>query len=315
MTVRFGIAGPGRIARRMAEVMAACGEAQLYGVASRTLARAEEFGKEFGAVRAYGSYEEMFRDPDIDAVYLAVPNSLHVPLAMQAMSCGKAVLCEKPFATTRQEALTAVEYARSHGVLLVEAMWTRWLPAIAKVKQWLLEGKIGVPSVIDASFSFCSPVSLEEHRYHPDMGGGALLDVGCYCADLMLNLAGERPEKVTGVLKTGVTGVDEMGCLAMLFPGGMVAHGDFGMRARTSREAWVFGTEGKIRMHDFWGCREAVCFDGNNRETERFEDPEPNGFVYELREFCALLAEGKTESRYRPLADTLLCAGILDRLR
>lgn len=315
MKIRFGIAGLGRIARRMASAMAGCEEAELYGAASRSLARAEEFGKEFGAVKAYGSYEEMFRDPDIDAVYLAVPNSLHVPLAMQAMANGKAVLCEKPFAPTREEALPAVEYARSHGILLVEAMWTRWLPAIAKVKEWMQEGRIGTPSVISASFSFYSSVDLEEHRYHPEMGGGALLDVGCYCADLMLNLAGEQPEQVSGVLKMGSTGVDELGCLAMRFPGGIVAHGDFGIRAQTSREAWVFGTKGKIRMQDFWGCREAVCYDSEGRELHWFEDGEENGFIYELREFCERFKNGDTESRYRTLEDTLLCAGVLDSLR
>ena len=315
MKIRFGIAGLGRIARRMVSAMASCEEAELYGVASRSLERAQAFQQEYGAVKAYGSYEEMFQDPDIDAVYLAVPNSLHVPLAMQAMAQGKAVLCEKPFAPTREEALPAVEYARDHGVLLVEAMWTRWLPAIAKVKEWMAEGKIGMPSVLSASFSFYSSVDLEEHRYHPEMGGGALLDVGCYCADLMLNLAGEQPEQVTGVLKIGSTGVDELGCLTMRFPNGMVAHGDFGIRAQTSPEAWVFGTEGKILMESFWGCRKAVCYDSEGREIDRFEDPEENGFVYELREFCQLLAEGKTESRYRSLEDTLLCAQTLDCLR
>ena len=104
MKIRFGIAGLGRIARRMVSAMASCEEAELYGVASRSLERAQAFQQEYGAVKAYGSYEEMFQDPDIDAVYLAVPNSLHVPLAMQAMAQGKAVLCEKPFAPTREEA-------------------------------------------------------------------------------------------------------------------------------------------------------------------------------------------------------------------
>lgn len=313
--IRFGIAGLGRIARKMAQAMASCEEAMLYGVASRSLERAENFRKEYEAVKAYGSYEEMFSDPEIDAIYLAVPNSLHVPLAMQAMEKGKAVLCEKPFAPTPKEMLPALEYAQSHGILLVEAMWTRWLPAINKVKEWMHQGKIGTPSVISASFSFYSQVDLQEHRYHPEMGGGALLDVGCYCADLMLNLAGQKPEQVTGVLKTGETGVDELGCLAMRFPDGIVAHGDFGIRAQTSREAWVFGTEGKIRMQDFWGCREAVCYDSEGNEICRFEDEEENGFVYELREFCTLLKNKETQSHYRPLEDTLLCAQVLDSLR
>ena len=315
MKVKFGIAGPGVIARKMAQAICLCEEAELFAVASRDIERARAFCEEYGGQCAYGSYEEMFCDPQIDAVYIALPNGLHASVAIQAMKHGKAVLCEKPFAPSRAEAEEAVRYAKEHNILVVVAMWTRWLPVVQKAKEWVHAGKIGNPAFMNASNSFYSQVNPQAHRYQPQMGGGALMDVGCYCVDNMMYIADEKPDIISGALKIGETGVDELGCLALRFPSGFLAHGAFGIRAEVSTDGWIYGTEGKILMKNFWACREAICYDAQGNEIDHYVDDQENGFVYELREFCSLFRNGGKQSCYMSLDDTLACAEVMDTIR
>ena len=155
MTVRFGILGAGNIARKLAAAVGACEEAELAAVAARDLSRAESFCRENGGRKAYGSYDELLNDPEIDVVYIALPNKLHMPYAIQAMEHGKAVLSEKPFAATRAEAVEGVEAARRTGALFMEAMWTRWLPPVQQAKRWLDEGRIGKPLLADLRLHLC----------------------------------------------------------------------------------------------------------------------------------------------------------------
>ena len=315
MTVRFGILGAGNIARKLAAAVGACEEAELAAVAARDLSRAEAFCRENGGRKAYGSYDELLNDPEIDAVYIALPNKLHLPYAIQAMEHGKAVLSEKPFAATRAEAAEGVEAARRTGALFMEAMWTRWLPPVQQAKRWLDEGRIGKPLLADLAFTFAGEATRRDPRYHPELDGGSLMDVGCYCLSTIQYFAGERPAKVCGVLKTGALGVDEVGTGSLLFPSGLVASIGFGMQVRSNGDFWIYGEKGKILLREFWGCRDARCYDADGNEMDRCTDEETNGFVYEVRELCRLLREGKKESPFMTWQDTIDVAESIERLR
>lgn len=315
MSVKFGIIGPGNIARKMADAINKSDCATLFAVASRNLEKAKSFCKTYQCDLAYGDYDEMLADPDIDAVYIALPNGLHMEMALKAMKQHKAVLCEKPFAPSYDSAKEAVDYAGKNNILFVEGMWTRWLPAVSKVKEWISDGKIGKVRLITASFGFYSEGDLSNHRFNPQLHGGALMDVGCYCVDTILYLVGEKPKTTSGILDYGVTGVDVTGVMSMSFPSGVLAHGDFSIKTPTDDDLWIYGEKGKILLKHFWRCREAVCFNQSGEVTDTFADSEENGFVYELKEFCDLYRKGNNQSVYMSWADTLLCAENFDKIR
>src|SRR5688572_13142856 len=177
--VRWGILSTGKIARAFAEALKDTGSAVLAGVGSRTLGSAQAFAAEFGGT-PYGSYEALAAAPDIDAIYIGTPHTLHAANAMLALEGGKAVLCEKPFTINRREAAQVVALARQRKLFLMEAMWTRFLPAFDEARRILDSGEIGQPRQVVADFGFFASVAPEHRLVNPELGGGALLDLGIY---------------------------------------------------------------------------------------------------------------------------------------
>jgi D-xylose 1-dehydrogenase (NADP+, D-xylono-1,5-lactone-forming) len=225
-------------------------------VASRNQARAEAYAREHGIERAFGSYEALLADPDIDAVYVSLPNSLHVEWSIRALEAGKHVLCEKPLDRRPDEVERAFEAAARSGRILMEAFMYRHNPQTAKLRELVGAGAIGQLGVVRSAFSF-SLGDPDNVRLAADLDGGALMDVGCYCVSGSRLLGGE-PERVYGEQVTGESGVDVLFSGTMRFPEGVAAHFDCGFVLPGRDELEVVGSEGSLFLDDPWHARRPV---------------------------------------------------------
>jgi D-xylose 1-dehydrogenase (NADP+, D-xylono-1,5-lactone-forming) len=229
---------------------------EVVAVASRDQARAEAYAREHGIERAFGSYEALLADPDIDAVYISLPNSLHVEWSIRALEAGKHVLCEKPLDRRPDEVERAFEAAARSGRILMEAFMYRHNPQTAKLRELVGAGAIGQLGVVRSAFSF-SLGDPDNVRLAADLDGGALMDVGCYCVSGSRLLGGE-PERVYGEQVTGESGVDVLFSGTMRFPEGVAAHFDCGFVLPGRDELEVVGSEGSLFLDDPWHARRPV---------------------------------------------------------
>ena len=315
MKIRFGSIGAGRIAERFATVLGAAEGARLAAVASRDKSRSEAFARRFGAAKACDSYMDLIRDPEVDAVYIALTHNFHYEYARACLENGKAVLCEKPLVTTKAEAEALAALAKSRKVLLMEAMWTRCIPAFRKAREWVREGRIGAPRLVEAAFCFKAAYDPKDRLFDPKLAGGALFDAGVYPIEFATGVLGENPDSVAGVAHFGETGVDYFAAMSLGFPGGAVASLSCGLTAAVPRDARVYGESGSIAVYDFLGARKCELFDPEGKPVEAFEANFDDGFIFEIEHFADLYRRGETESDLIPLADSVACAGVFDELR
>ena len=189
----WGILGPGRIAQQFGDALLAIDDAALYAVASSNLDRAKAFAQQYNGEKTYDSYEALVNDPQVDAVYIATPHSLHRENALGCLAAGKAVLCEKPFTINARQAQDVIGLARKQRLFLMEAMWTRFLPVFVKIRSLLAEGAIGKVRQVQADFGFRPAFDPKSRLFDPALGGGALLDLGVYPVSLSSMVFGEAP--------------------------------------------------------------------------------------------------------------------------
>ena len=245
-TVRWGILSTANIGRRVIPAIHASHNGEVAAVCSRSLERAQDFAKEQDIPRAYGSYKELIADGEIDAIYNPLPNSMHAEWSIKCAEAGIPTLCEKPFAINAAEAQSIVDAFENHGVTLAEAFMYRFHPQQAKVKQIIADGGIGESQIINSSFTF-SISNAENIRLSKELAGGALMDVGCYCVNLMRFMTGEEPSGVTASARIGEqTGVDETLAAVLEFPSGIIGHFDCGLRAYRQHAYTLKGSEGMI---------------------------------------------------------------------
>lgn len=253
-TFRWGILGVARINRALVGPLNT-GRHSLRAVASRTLARAEAYAAEHGIPTAYGSYEALLADPDIDGVYIPVPNSLHAPLSIQAARAGKHVLCEKPLALSGDEVQAIADAAAAHGVVVQEAFMYRHHPIVPRMKALIDEGAIGRVIGAFGVFSFTHD-RPNDVRFEPELGGGSLWDVGCYPVGFIRTLLGAPPVSVHGVGVWSDRGVDLSFFGQLTFPGDIVAQIVSSFEAPFRTEVEVTGTEGRLRVTHAFKPRE-----------------------------------------------------------
>ena len=256
MTTTWGIISTAHINRLVLAGARESDRADVIAVASRDQARAEAYAREHGIERAYGSYEALLGDSDVQAVYISLPNSLHVEWSIRALEAGKHVLCEKPLDRRPEEVERAFDAADRAGRLLMEAFMYRHNPQTAKLVELVRGGAVGTLRLVRSAFSF-SLGDAENVRLAADLDGGALMDVGCYCVSGSRLLAGE-PEAVAAVQVTGASGVDILFAGMMQFPGDVVAHFDCGFVLPERDELEVVGSEGSIFLDDPWHARTPV---------------------------------------------------------
>lgn len=314
-TIRWGIIGPGSIAKSFCRGVAVLPDHHVVAVGSRTQEKANTFGEEFNVPRRHGSYQALVEDPEVDAVYVATPHPYHKENSLQALNAGKPVLCEKPFTINERELREVVDAARAKKLFLMEGMWTRFFPLMYRVRELLRERAIGEVRMVQADFGFRTGFDPKGRLFDPQLGGGALLDVGIYVCSFSSMVLG-APDRVTGLATIGETGVDEQAAVVLGHPGGAVSLLFSAVRTNTPHMAFINGTEGRITIHvPFWKP-ERLTLTRTGKADELIELPmEGSGFNYEIAEVGRCLREGKTESDVMPLNESLSLMRTMDELR
>jgi predicted dehydrogenase len=312
--IRWGVAGPGDIARSFAQAMTRVTDGTISAVASRSLERATAFGEEFGIPRAYGDYSDLAADPEIEAVYVATPQSRHEADALMFLEAGKGVLCEKPLALNESQARRMAEEARRRGLFLMEAIWSRFLPAYRAMTEAIDAGGIGEPLLIESDFGFRVPVQPEHRLFNLELGGGAILDLGIYPVQLCSLVLGPV-EQVAAAGYVGETGVDEQSGAVLLHGEGKLGVIKSAIRTPMSCTARISGTDGWIDLPAFMHCPDYITISGQG-SSERLDCSfEGHGLQFEIVEVNRCLAEGRTESAVMPLDESIALASILDQIR
>ncbi len=257
--VRWGILSTGRIAGLFAEGVLGSKTGRLTAVGSRTLGSAKTFAKKYRIPKAHGSYQELLDDPTVDAVYIAPPHPFHVEWAVKAAKAGKHILCEKPLGMNLSQAKRMVEAAQKNRVFFMEAFMYRCLPQTTKIVQLIRQGLIGEVRMIQASFIFNAPFDAKHRLFSKKLGGGGILDIGCYPASFSRLVAGaamgklfQDPISLKGFVHRGKTGVDEWATASLKFPGEILAQISCGTRTEGESVARVFGTKGTLFIPSPW---------------------------------------------------------------
>jgi len=312
--LRWGILGAGAIARKFAIGLKDSETGELVAIGSRSQEKADTFGEEFGAANRHGSYEALVADGEVDAIYVATPHPMHKPNSIMCIEAGKAVLCEKPFTVNADEGRDVIALAREKGVFCMEAMWSRFLPAMGKVRELIAGGAIGEVRMILGDFGFRGGWLPETRMLNSALAGGGLLDVGVYPISLASMILG-TPVNVTGSAHIGETGVDEQAGMVLKYEGGALAVLATGVRTATPHEGWILGTEGRLHLHAGWwrGSRITLHTDADARDID--VPMVGNGYNYEADEVAACLAAGKTESDLMSLDETVTIMETMDQLR
>jgi predicted dehydrogenase len=313
--IRWGIAATGNIAHSFAEGLAQLPDAEIAAVGSRSAERAPAFAAEVGAPRSYGSLDGLAADDGVDVVYVASPHSGHAADTLLFLEAGRHVLCEKPMALNRLEVERMVAAARSRGLFLMEAMWSRFLPAWQLAHEVVTGGRIGEPLVVEADFGFRRPVDPGHRLFDRALGGGAALDLGVYPVSFASFLLGP-PDAVVAQGHVGETGVDEQFAAVLHHPGGQLGVVAGAIRAWLGSTARVTGTDGWLRLPALLHQPEHVDIGDEAGGRERVETPiEGQGLRFQAAEVHRCLRAGLTESPVMPLDETCAVAGTLDAIR
>ncbi len=287
MAVKWGILSTADINKKLLAGAAESDDVDVVAVGSRDLARAEEFARTWNISRAYGTYEELLADPDVEAVYIPLPNTMHSEWSIKAMEAGKHVLCEKPFSRHIEDVERAFAAADATGMHLSEAFMYRHHPQTARLAEIVASGAIGELRVIRSVFSY-SLYDADNIRLRTDVEGGALVDVGCYCISGARLLGGE-PESVVGAAHIGSSGTDWVFAGMMRFPGDVVALFDCGTSLPNRDELEAIGTEGSVFLDDPWHCGTPVIELRRNDSVERIEIEAANPYRLELEDLNAAI--------------------------
>jgi dihydrodiol dehydrogenase / D-xylose 1-dehydrogenase (NADP) len=315
-TIKWGIAGPGSISSVFAKDLAYADGAELVAVAGRNLEKAQAFASEYNVPRAYGSLEELAKDPEVDIVYIGTLHPIHKESMLTFLRAGKSVLCEKPFTVNASETEEAIACARENGVFLMEAMWTRYLPAIRQVRQWLADGKIGDVKLLEAEFGFDAGWNPEGRLFNPALGGGALLDVGIYPVSFAsMVFGGVQPSKIMSTVRIGETGVDEQFTLLFEYEDGQTASLHSAVRLNMTNDAVIYGTKGHIHVPNFFAAKSATLQVTGEEAVTVTDDRVTRGYNFEAEEAMACLREGRKESAGMTLEETLNLMETLDSIR
>jgi len=279
-SVKWGIVSTADINRKLIPGAHASEKVELVAVASRDQARADAYAKEWGIPRAYGTYEALLADPDIEAVYISLPNTLHCEWSIKAVEAGKHVLCEKPLTRHPDEAAAAFDAAERAGRLLSEAFMYRHNPQTRRLAQLVEEGAVGELRLVRSTFSY-GLYDVENIRLRTDVEGGALMDVGCYNVSGSRLLGGE-PERVWGEAWYGPSGTDWVFTGTMRFPGDVIATFDCGTALPNRDELEAIGSEGSLFLDDPWHCVKPAIELRRDGSVERIEVERQDSYRLEL---------------------------------
>lgn len=312
--MNVAILGAGNIAVMMAQALNGLDDSVgAYAVASRERNRAEQFAREHHIQKAYGSYLELVEDEKVDLVYIATPHSHHYEHARLCLEHGKAVLCEKAFTMNRDQAQELIDLAEKKGLLLAEAIWTRYMPSRIMLQELLEQQVIGKVTSLHANLGY--PMLHKERLCKPELAGGALLDVGIYPLNFASMVFGNEVERIEGTCTKLGTGVDSQDSITLIYKDGRMAHLFASMLAATDRAGLIFGEDGYIQVQNINNCEEIRVYRGYTL-VQRLEVPEQiNGYEYEVLACREALEKGWTECPQMPHSETLRMMEWMDTLR
>lgn len=313
--VGWGILGTGRIARKFAEDLRHVPGASLTAVGSRRAETAEAFGREFHIPHRHADYATLVNDPDVDIVYISTPHSLHAEGSRLALEASKHVLCEKPFTLNARQAADLISLARERNLFLMEAMWMRFLPALVHAREILAQGTLGALRMLSADFGLRFDYDPADRLFAPELGGGALLDLGVYPVSFAQMVFG-RPDQIVTLAALGPTGVDDQSGIVLRFAEGQIAVLHTAMGAATPTEAVVIGTRGRLRLLSPFYRTDDLLPEIHGRPERRLHHRRTgNGLHYQALEVMDCLRQGKRESGLLPLAESLAVMESLDAIR
>lgn len=314
MIKNVGIIGAGHIAEKAAATLAAMDDMNFLAIGSRSLEKAQAFAGRFGAERAYGSYQEVFSDPDVDLVYIALPHSCHFEAARDAINAGKPCLVEKSFMMNSTEAAAIIALARSKGVFVAEAIWPRYMPVRQIARDLIDSGIIGTPRMVNATLAY--EVSSKERVLRPELGGGALLDLGVYLLNFVRMYIDSPVERLNTSCVISETGVDATESITMIHSDGTMSSAQASAWCQGGNEAVIAGTTGYLVFDDLINPHHIkVCRKRHVVEQEITLPEQITGFEYEFRACRDAVEAGLIEPPQMPHSEILYVMHLMDRLR
>lgn len=312
--MKIGILGTGGIVKAIVPTLNRLENAQCYAIASRTAERARQAAEEYGFAKAYGSYEELAADAEVELVYIATPHSCHYEEMKLCISHGKPVLCEKAFTMNSGQAKEIKELAAKAGVFTAEAIWTRYMPSRKLIQEILESGIIGKVSALTANLSY--PISGNPRIVKPELAGGALLDVGVYGLNFAVMHFGGEIERIESSVQFTDTGVDGMESITLFYKDGRMAVLTHGIYGRSDRKGIFYGEKGYIVVENINNPQSISVFDTDDRLVRRVDVPgQISGYEYEFLECMERIGKGETESRSMPLEDSIFIMELMDSIR
>jgi predicted dehydrogenase len=313
--IRWGIIGAGRIAHAFAGDCNFAPSAELVAVASRSQENAEQFAQQYSLEKSYGDYQSLYSDPEVDAVYIATPHTHHLRQATDAMEAGKAVMCEKPLVISAEECQTLIETQKRTGIYLLEAMWTHFLPAIQKARQWVEEGRIGKVEHLKADFAYpLLPYRSDLREYNKELAGGALLEMGIYPVAIAWWFMRRDPVNMQVTAGYAPNGVED-DVIAVMDYGDAIASLGTSFRCRLHNFCHIIGDKGYIAIPDFFRASECHLYELDTLVDTFSEPRETHGFNYEIEAASQDILQGRTQSEIVPLSSSLSFQKHMDLIR
>ena len=311
--IRLATIGTNFITDWLMEGILELDEIQLTAVYSRNLEKGKQFAAKYNVEKVYDNYEEMAKDPEIDAVYVASPTYMHYAHSITMINYGKHVLCEKAFTVNAEQAQKLFDLAKEKKLLITEAIWTRYMPSRKMINDIIESGVIGEVTAVTANLSYT--VSHVERIRKPELAGGALLDVGVYPINFASMVLGDKVKdvKATAIFQNGV---DILDSIAMVFEGDRMATLQCGAREISDRMGSIFGTRGYMQVQNINNPEKITVFDTEHKEVASYVVPEQiSGYEYEVESCKKAIHEGKPECPEMPHAETIRIMKILDDIR
>jgi predicted dehydrogenase len=310
--IKWGIIGLGKIAQKFVNDLKLLDNTELEAVASRDLTKSEAFATTYDAKKFYGSYEALLQDKFVDIVYIATPHNSHAQIAILALENKKAVLCEKPFAINQQQVFNMVEVSKKHNMFLMEALWTRFLPAIKKIKSTIENGEIGEIKYLNADFSFKANPSIQR-IYDMELGGGSILDIGIYPIFLAYLILG-MPDKIIAKAHFYESGADSQVSIIFDYKNAQaVLYSSF--NSNSKRIAKISGTLGEIMIDSPWNEASTFSVLKDNLEEKISLPISGKGFTHQIAECNSCLLENRTQSNLWSHQNSLELITLLDAVR
>ena len=312
--MKVGILGVGNIAAVMANTLRRMPQVTCWAVGSRTYEKAEGFAKEYGFERAYGSYEELAADPEVQLIYIATPHSHHYENIKLCLEHGKHVLAEKAFTQNAAQAREVIAMAEEKGLLLAEAIWTRYMPMRKTLDEIVSSGIIGKPTSLYATLSY--PISQIERIKEPALAGGALLDLGVYPLNFASMVFGNDIEKITATAVLSPKGVDGITTAVLTYRDGRAAviHANF--QAASNREGAIYGEKGYIHVQNINNCESIQVFDANHQLVASYDRPKQiSGYEYEVEACIEAIEKECTECAQMPHEEIIQMMEFMDEIR